>query len=191
MLLRDVFVALMRRWYLTLAGLLATAGLAFAALQLVPPAWESEASIVLLPPKSAVEPGANPYLQLGDLAPTLDLLVASLSDQRMQQSIKSRSPSAVYTVEADTTSSGPVMVVSVIDQTPVNAVAVRDQLVQQTPLRLAELQDSLTIPSRSRITSMILTQDAVPTIVGKDQLRAAVVAVGAGCRRNSTTSCTG
>src|SRR5687768_12280847 len=104
MFLRDVVAALARRWYLTLAGLLVTAGLAVVALQLVPPAWESKGSVVLLPPKSAVERGGNPYLQLDGLAPTLDLLVVSLSDQRMQQSIRSLSPSADYTVEADTTS---------------------------------------------------------------------------------------
>jgi hypothetical protein len=180
MFLRDVIASLARRWYLTLAGLLATAGLAFVALQLVPPEWESKASVVLLPPKSTVESGGNPYLQLSGLAPTLDLLVVSLGDQRMTQLIKSVSPSAEYTAEADTTSSGPVMIVTVHDRTPANSVAVRDELVRQAPIRLAELQDTLSIPPRSFITSMVLAQDEEPQIVGKDQLRAVVVAAGAG-----------
>jgi hypothetical protein len=72
------------------------------------------------------------------------------------------------------------MVVTVHDGTPANSLAVRDELVRQTPVRLAELQDNLTIPARSHITSMVVTQDAEPRIVGKDQLRAVVVAVGAG-----------
>jgi hypothetical protein len=180
MFLRDVVASLARRWYLTLAGLLVTAGLAFIALQLVPPVWESKANVVLLPPKSTVEPGGNPYLQLGGLAPTLDLLVASLDDQEMEQLIKSVSPTAEYTVVADTTSSGPVLAVTVEDRTPANSLAARDQVVGQVPLKLDALQDNLTIPSRSRITSMVLTQDNKPEIVGKDQLRALVVAVGAG-----------
>jgi hypothetical protein len=180
MFVRDVVASLARRWYLSFAGLLVTAGLAFVALQLVPPAWESKASVVLLPPKSTVEPGGNPYLELGGLSPTLDLLVVTLDDQQMVQLIKSVSPTAEYTVEADTTSSGPVMVVTVQDRTPVDAVAARDELVRQAPVRLAELQDNLAIPSRSHITSMVLTQDREPEIVGKNQLRALVVAVGTG-----------
>ena len=180
MFLRDVIASLARRWYLTLAGLLATAGLAFVALQLVPPVWESKASVVLLPPKSTVEPGENPYLQLSGLAPTLDLLVVSLGDQRMTQLIKSVSPSAEYTAEADTTSSGPVIVVTAHDRTPAGSLAVRDKLVEQIPLKLTELQDDLTIPSRALITSTVVTKDMEPEIVGKDQLRALVVAVGAG-----------
>jgi len=180
MFLRDVIASLARRWYLTLAGLLATAALALVALHFVPPVWESKASVVLLPPKSTVEPGGNPYLQLSGLAPTLDLLVVSLADQQMTQLIKSVSTSAEYTAEADTKSNGPVIVVTVHDRTPAGSMAVRDKLIAQVPVKLTALQDDLTIPSRARITSMVVTKDMEPEIVGKNQLRALVVAIGAG-----------
>jgi len=180
MLIRDVAASLIRRWYLTLAGLLITTGLVLLALALVHPTWQSKASIVLLPPKSSIEPGGNPYLQLDGLSPTVDLLVASLSEQKMQDAIKQVSPTAEYTVKPDATSSGPVLTISSDDRTSIDSIAARNELVRQAPIKLAELQDTLAIPSRARIGSMVLTQDEKPELVGKDQVRALVAAVGAG-----------
>lgn len=180
MLIRDVGASLVRRWHLTIAGLLMTAGLIAVALVFVQPTFESRASVVLLPPKSAVAPGGNPYLELGGLAPTLDLVVASLNDQQTHQAMEAVSGSAEYTVEADSTSSGPVLLVSAQDTNPTGATAVRDALVREAPQRLSSMQSDLAIAARSQITSAILTSDDEPELVGRTQLRAAVVAAGAG-----------
>ena len=180
MRLHDLWLSLARRWYWALFGLLATAGLAVLALQVVAPVWESKASIVLLPPKSTVETGGNPYLQLGGLAPTLDLVVASLSDQATVKQVRDVSPTSEYTVKADTSSSGPVLLITAQDRSPAASLAIRDKLAEMTPARLAELQDALSISSRSQITSMNLTSDVQAELVGKNQIRAVVVAVGVG-----------
>ena len=180
MYLRDVFASLLRRWYLGVSGLAVTAGLAFGALQLVPPVLESTASVVLLPPKAAVQSGDNPYLQLGGLQPTLDLLVVSLQDQKTADAVKAVSSTAGYRVEADTTNSGPVLIVTVDDRDAVQSVAVRDRLVDEVPVSLAALQNRLSIAERSRITSIVLVQDPEALKVGKNQVRAVVVTVGAG-----------
>jgi hypothetical protein len=180
MYLRDVASSLVRRWYLTLAGILLTAGLVALALQLVHPAWESEANLVLLPPRSTILPGGNPYLQLGGLSPTLDLLVVKLSDEQMRLAVKGLSSTATYTVKADTTSSGPVLLVTATDRTPESSIKVRDELIREAPIRLAALQESLAISPNARITSMVLTQDPRAQTVSKNQIRAVVVAAGAG-----------
>ncbi len=157
-----------------------TAGLVLLALQLVPPSWQSNASIVLLPPKSTVGRGGNPYLQLGGLAPTMDLLRVALTDQQMAEQLKSVSQTAEFTVKADTSSSGPVLLISATDHTGASAIAVRDALLKQAPLKLESLQDSVDIPRAARISSMLLSQDVEPQVVGKNQIRAVVVAAGLG-----------
>lgn len=180
MYLRDVLASLIKRWYLTLAGLLVTAGMCGLALQLVQPTLESTASVVLLPPKSSVELGGNPYLQLGGLQPTLDLLVVALRDEETTRAIKAVSRTAEVEVKADTTNSGPLLIVTAHERTAEGSVAVRDEMVREVPIKLAALQQQLLISDRSRITSMVLVQDAVAKPVSKSQIRAVVVAAGAG-----------
>lgn len=180
MYLRDVLSSLTRRWYLTLVGLAVTAGLGMFALQIVPPTLESTASVVLLPPRASLEAGANPYLQLGGLQPTLDLLVVSLKDEQTTQVLASVSPTAEVEVRADTTNSGPVLIVTAQDRTAQGSVSVRDAMVREVPLKLAALQQQLAISERSQITSMVLVQDSVAEPVSKSQIRAVVVAAGVG-----------
>ena len=59
MLISDAGASLVRRWYLTLVGLLATASLVALALFLVQPSWQSTASVVLLPPRTSVPAGGQ------------------------------------------------------------------------------------------------------------------------------------
>ncbi|MCW2530013.1 MAG: hypothetical protein JWM76_4873, partial [Pseudonocardiales bacterium] len=53
---------MLRRWYLTFVGVLVTAALCAAAIVLVPAKYQASASLLLLPPKTAVGNGGNPYL---------------------------------------------------------------------------------------------------------------------------------
>lgn len=176
----DVFASLARRWYLTLAGLVGTAVLVVVALQLVHPSYVSRANVVLLPPESAVESGGNPYLQLGGLVPTLDLLSVSLSDEETKRVVATTSPGTEYEAVGDTTNAGPVLAVTATSSTSTGAVRARDAVVAQVPLRLQSLQVRLGIAERSQITSMVLTQDPVAVPEGKDQVRAALVAAAVG-----------
>jgi hypothetical protein len=180
MLMRDLGASLIRRWYVTVAGLLMTVGLVAAALALVHPVWESKASIVLLPPLSSMEPGDNPYLMLGGLSPSRDLLGESLSNEKTQERLKAISRTVKYTATADNTSSGPLLVITTDDRTAAGAVAARDELVRMAPLELVALQDSLAIAPRSRIGLKVVTQDPTPLVVGKNRIRAVVAAAGAG-----------
>ncbi len=52
--MRDLVASMKRRWYLTLAGILVTVALCLAAMQLVPPKYQANGSLVLLPPAGAV-----------------------------------------------------------------------------------------------------------------------------------------
>ena len=180
MFIREVGTSLLRRWYLTLVGLIATAGLCVGALNVVPPSYELKANVVLLPPASSVEPGANPYLQLDGLNTVVDVLTRALRSQEMVDLVHQTAPTAEYTVAQDFTTNSPIIVVTVTDSTSVATRATLNMVLEQVPSTLKELQDPLKIASNSQVTSMVLTKDEEPTTIGKTRLRIAIVVVGLG-----------
>ena len=54
MFIRTVWSALIRRWRLTIVGVLITFVLCIVALNVVPPTYEARALLVLLPPNTSV-----------------------------------------------------------------------------------------------------------------------------------------
>lgn len=182
----EVVDALRRQWLVVIIGLLATVGLTFSAYVLSKPVYEITGTILFMPPASSVgtSPGQNdnPYLQLGGLGQAVDLLCVYLSDQSTQTEIKTISPDASFTVQRDSATSSPLLVVQVSDSTPEIAVTIRDLLMTRTPVRLQQMQADLGVATRDQITSIVVTRDARAEEVGKNRLRVAVVAgfLGAG-----------
>ena len=136
--------------------------------------------ILLLPPKSTVELRGNPYLGLSGLKQPVDVLVRALTSQEAALEVEQRWPSATYVVEPDYTTNGPILVITVEDSNPEVALDATAYLLDQAPKTLDDLQAGLGVRPNSRITSTVITRDAVPEPVRKSQLRALVVALGAG-----------
>jgi hypothetical protein len=139
-----------------------------------------ESSILLLPPSSNVGKGGNPYLGLGGLSQSSDVLARALSSQTTQREIAARWPRAKYTVQPDFASDGPILVISVDDNSAAAALAVDETLLGLTSSTLDRLQSSLGVRDSARITSTILTKDTVPLVVRSAQLRVVVGAAGLG-----------
>jgi uncharacterized protein involved in exopolysaccharide biosynthesis len=174
---RDFFGVLRRRWLVVLVGFLFTVGLSGAAYDFFKPTYEITGMVLLLPPASSLVKGTtNPYLQLGGLGQAVDLMGVRLSDQSTQQELKAISQDVQFTVKGDANTNSPLLVIDVKDSSPETAVKIRDLLVARVPLRLDEMQSSLGVATNDRVTSAVVTLDAQAEEVGKNRLRAAVVA---------------
>ncbi|WP_162239837.1 hypothetical protein [Microbacterium sp. Leaf288] len=175
MYLSNLAMIVRRRWILALVGLVFTAGLAVAGYYIAKPTYQATASVLLLPPASTVPAEGNPFLQLGGLDLTVDLLGKALSDQAVTRQIEAASPTAEAEVGPDPSSSGPIVRIQVQDKSEASALEVRDLLVAMVPPRLAELQSAVGVDGRNRVTSSVLVVDADAEPVGRDKLVGAVV----------------
>ena len=167
-----------RRWPLVLVLLLLAACSGIAVTKVVPPDYETKASVVLVPPESRENPTGNRYLLLGGLTPARDVVIRSLSSAETHQRVVADSPGADYVVEPDFTTSAPLVLITATADTPASSKAVLAALVAQMPKTLAALQDELRTQPGARITSLVISQDSEAARVGKKQIRAMLAAVG-------------
>jgi hypothetical protein len=106
----------------------------------------------------------------------VDLVGVSLTDQAATLEMQTISKDVEFTVKADVRTSSPLLVVDVKTSSPETALKIRDILVARVPVRLDELQQSLNVSTKDRVTSKVLTLDTEAQEVGRNRLRAAVVA---------------
>lgn len=172
--------ALARRWYLVLAGLLATAGLGAYVLLLVPPTFEASGSMLVLPSENQTEQSGNPFLELDRLSAPAEFVVARLNSDDTRASISAQVPTASYTVELDTASRGPVILVTASDETAEGAKTALDSVLVAIPEQLYSLQAGLGVPKVSAFSVMRLVVDPQATEVTNATTRALVAAVAAG-----------
>lgn len=123
---RDVLRALGRRWYVLVAGLLITVGLAVGAYRVTPPNYTASGLILLLPSKTAIGPGGNPFLALSDLDQPAGILVAYFSGSSAQAQVKAQAPTAQYQVLINTSARGPIIEVDVTDKSSAGALKALD-----------------------------------------------------------------
>jgi len=176
----DVLSALIRRWYLTLAGLVATVGLIFLIPVVVPVTYEAKALMVLLPPRNLENTGGNPYLALGGLDSVVGVVSRSLVTQDSVAKVHAVSPGVTYDVGPDDTISGPVMMVVVAADTERGAIDAVDSIVKLAPTKVAQLQRTSSVQKSSYITVDLVTQDTEATALRKSQIRAIVAGVVGG-----------
>ena len=160
MFLKNLAAVAKRRWVLVLIGLVASIGMAFGGWSLAKPTYEVTAAVLLLPPSSTVPEEGNALLQLGGLDLTVDLLGKSLSDQAVTKELEALSPTAVFEVGPDPSSSGPILMIRVRDKSPSMTIRIRDMLVGMAPTRLLALQNAVGVPTRNRVTTSLLVSDA-------------------------------
>lgn len=172
---------LVRRWYITLGGLLLTVGLVFMATILVPATYKSKANMLLLQDQAAVAgTGQNPFVTLSGYLPFTDVVARAMQDTKVSTELQALGVHDAYTVERDLTTNGPVLLITIDGR---NAGDVSTQLgliVDQVPKVLAELQSAENVPQTAQITSRTILQQQVPSTIRKSQYRAALVAMAAG-----------
>lgn len=181
--LRDFVVAMRRRWYLTLAALMACAATGLLMLSTVPPSYSAEATTLLLPPATqatAENPNGpdNPLLFLGGLTQTRDVLMRRLRSEQVIDQVAKVSD-ATYEVSQDLNSSGPVVVITAEAPTSKQAVDAANLIQRVLPELLTQLQTELGVTKNAQILSFPLTASPDASISHKSQIRLAIVAVAA------------
>lgn len=180
MYLADLVAGLRRRWWAVSLGLLATLGLGYMALTLVPIEYVARSSMLLLPSKSTLETTSNPYLGLGGLEPAADVLSRALNDGAVHEALAPRDGTATFTADRDTTSSGPLILVEVTDVSSAGAAATLDAVIAEMPLTLKKLQEDVGVPEIELIDVVDVARDTTPEPEDKAQIRAILVAVALG-----------
>lgn len=176
----EVLRALGRRWYVVIAGLLATAGLAYGALTTSPPEFHARGLVLLLPSDAAVGKGGNPFLQLSGLEQPAGILVASFSSAPARAEVEQRSPTADYTVGIDDSTRGPVIAVDVTAASEAETMKTLNYLVSRIPEELARLQTQVEAPADTSIRSMALTVDTKADVSRAGTIRMVIAALVVG-----------
>jgi hypothetical protein len=163
---------LLRRWYAVVIGLGLTVGLCFGVTQMVRPSYEIKAMMLVLPPKSTVGQGGNPFLSLGGLGSVADVVSRAMMDGNTVKSLVAMGADADFQVVQDATSAGPVILITSSGHSPAEAENTLRIIKSQIPVKLLALQEASQVPERSLIKVSLLSQDETPTVVRKSQIRA-------------------
>ncbi|WP_413250412.1 hypothetical protein [Sinomonas flava] len=172
MKLRTLGRALLRRWYVVVAGLAALAGLCYVVYGIVPVDYKTSGSVVLLPSAESMGKGTNPYLYLTGLGQAMDVLTRRMAAPDVAARLTMGHPSASYTVLPDVTSGSSILVVTVKSRSASDAQATMAAVIDAVPAELAGMQDELKVPAPSRISSMPVAQPTDPLADGKPRLQA-------------------
>ncbi|MGO4535825.1 hypothetical protein [Leifsonia sp. 2MCAF36] len=168
-----------RRWYVVVAGLLLTAGLAAAVFRFVPVVYEAKASLLLLPPaKTVTQTTGNPFLSLGGLDVVSGVLSLSLTDTETVRSIVPPRSKTTYTVVQDAAVSGSVLDVQATALTPKQALSTLSSVEKLAGSRLQALQDQVAAPADTQAHIMTITDNSEATANPGSLIRA-LLAVGA------------
>jgi len=180
MYLSELVGGLRRRWWAVVIGLLGTASITYVAFTLVPPEQQAHASLLILPPARTAAETGNPYLELGGLQPAADMLAAAMNSGPVHESLAPPHGSATFEVARDTTSSGPMLLVSVADDDPRRTSALLNSVLDKIPDVFAQLQEQVRVRPSNLMTLTEVTRDTQPETSMKSQLRATLVAAVGG-----------
>jgi ElaB/YqjD/DUF883 family membrane-anchored ribosome-binding protein len=178
--LRDLTAILGRRWLFVLCGLVLTIGVCVGLSASVPVSYIARSSLVLLPPPTVVGDNGNPYLYLGGLGQALDVLTRKLNADEISKPVEDAYPESEFIVFADTTTTGPILVIEGTGSTQADALAVMNDAASLAPETLRTLQTSLSVPSNALITVTPVAVDERPTVVDKDRIQAVGLAAAVG-----------
>src|SRR3954453_12957606 len=167
-----LFLALRRRWYLSLLGVLLTVGMGLAALHLVRPRYQSKAVVLLLPPKDTTE--HNPYLNLSTLSGLSDVLDQAVTAELQDLGL-------TFTIASEqTTTAGPLILITGEAATSDGARKTAQYVIGLVPATLRRLQSAAGVPSPAYITSIVLNPVKRTVAVRTQQPRAVILAVAVG-----------
>lgn len=177
MYLSDTFAMLKRHWVLALLGIVFTIILGAIAYVVVAPQYQSTANVVLLPPKLTAEQGANPFLVLGGLRTTSDVIARAMGTDEIKRDVVAAGGSDSYVIESDPTTNGPLLLITANGGTPQQVQQTLQLLIDEVPQVLKEVQEANGIKPSFRISSSVIAQQREPSATRSSQIRAVVAAV--------------
>lgn len=179
--LNAFWAALLRRWYLTVAGVALAIAITALMVVRIGPTYKAEGALLLFPPTTTIKNGTtvetqgNPYLMLGGLSQARDIVIRSLDSRSAKKQFEEQEPLATYEVTPDFSTSGPIIVIDVSAPSQSAAVAGLKTVMSTVPGTLKALQSGLDLPQSAYITSRKLTADTIPEVVRSGQIRSGIV----------------
>ncbi len=181
-MLVDTLRVLLRRWPVVLASVLAAAAAAVGVFVVVPPQQESKAQVLFLGPRvqAGIKGESNPFLALGgSLGIAASIVQIRVSDDDTATLLAAQGATAKYLVEANLgENAGPILIVTSDDDSAQRAQATTAAVVQQIQDTMRSLQLEAKAPTKSYITTTVLTSYPKPLPVYKQPIRFAIVAAG-------------
>ena len=174
MLLADLPRLLLRRWYATIPGLLGCIALAVAAFTQVSPSYQMTSSVLLLPPDSSLTKASNPYLVLGGLEGTADVVARGMSPDEISQEVFALGVDE-YTVVRDNGAAAPILLITIDAGDVAAARAGLDLITDRAAEELVEVQSSIGVAPASLIKSSVIARATQPKVSHTGQLRVALV----------------
>jgi len=174
--LADTLRALIRRWYITVPGILIAVATAIGVWIAVPPGYERTAMQLLLPGEQSMPESSNPLLYLGGLSNAADVLVRAVGSENVLLEIEDDYPGVEVKVERDASTAGPVILITVTASSDAQAIAALDALVAKTSVVLEDLQQNERIAQANRISVVPITVDTESVLRERDRLVLVVVA---------------
>lgn len=176
----DVIAALGRRWYVTVAGLFATAALLLGASTLEPPVYTARGLVLLVPSQQMVGKGGNPFLALGGLDLPARVVVAYYESDVAKARFTSGSADSEYLVAIEESTRGPVISVDVTDSSPEGALATLEELTSSVPVELRRLQEEVDAPENAIVSTLVLAKDEEAEADNSGTVRMVIAAAGVG-----------
>ncbi|MCY4726949.1 hypothetical protein NYO98_11735 [Nocardioides sp. STR2] len=169
-----------RRWYVLLAGLMVSLGLAYAGTLASPPHYAARALVLLLPSQSTVGPNGNPFLDLSGLDLPARVVVSSLTSTSTREAVGKEFPDIDYAVSIEESTRGPVIALDVTGPTDGATLEALPYLMQESRATLERLQAEVEAPANATIRSMVLAQDRSATEQRGGTVRLAIAGLIAG-----------
>jgi capsular polysaccharide biosynthesis protein len=188
MSLWDTIRVLIRRWPITVPGLLIACALAGVAVALVPPSYESTGMAILVQPKQPNRNTSNPFLAFDpSLNTTAQILVGALNTPGIGATVDAEEGVDSFTVSdsdgqnaADYQVSRPFIYVTAASPSPQRSVSIVTGLLDQARQALLDNQRNLGVSPQKYIRFQDLVTASAPKLVMKQTLLAACVALLAG-----------
>jgi len=165
----EVLAGLLRRWYITVPGLILAAAAAFGMWSVTSPEYVRSASQLLLPGDGVLPEGAtNQFLYIGGLGPVADVLARAVNgDDTVREYTEA---GADVVVVRDTSISGPVILLTVTAASSDAARDMIDSLTQLTAVTLNDLQAEQGIRPSDRVTVATISVDTTDTVSQRSRL---------------------
>ncbi|MCU1581234.1 MAG: hypothetical protein QOD27_1810 [Microbacteriaceae bacterium] len=180
MIFSTILHSIRRRWYLLVAGIIASAAAGVYVYQNTDPDYQLSASELLVPGSQTVPEGGNPFLYLGGLAQASDVLVRALGARDIQGPIQSEFPGTSVVIDRDVSTSGPIIIITIEGKDDAAVGEVFQRMLSATPDTLKALQTQANVPKAAQITVLPITVDGESTTNDKGRLQAAALVIAGG-----------
>ena len=153
--LLSTLAVLGRRWVVLGIGLALCGTLCWSVLHRVGSDYQASGQLVLLlpPDASGVETPSNPYV---NLQPDLNTVASVVASSAMTSDTEHRLADEGFTAEYDVAvnpGTGPLLLITTMDEDPALAVATRDAVLRSVTADLAAMQVAADVPDRQLISA--------------------------------------